>query len=129
MLRYRPSARGVQHVQQPLQNLEQWDDFVAGRYDPDKKTEDVSRLLQGHAGCTEVLPAESRLSDPRVRAPKEASVHRSDEVQDVASGKRWDYLNTLVDDSDPRYPISARSTTTCKPPKRSVATDIPTGSS
>ena len=37
----------------PLQNLEQWDDFVASRYDPEKKAEDFRNYERATPGVRE----------------------------------------------------------------------------
>jgi hypothetical protein len=42
-----------------LTNLEQWDDFVSARYDPNPKTGDFRNYSQTTPGVKEFLPAQS----------------------------------------------------------------------
>ena len=89
-----------------LNSLEQWDDFVAGRYDPTKKTEDFRkfddsapagvrefyRLNHAHQTRDFVL-AKKRQYGARTRG-------------EMGIWEALDYLNTLVDDSDPDTDLS-----------------------
>ncbi len=91
---------------EPLENLEQWDDFVRDRYDPEKKAEDF-RVYD------ETTP-------PGVR--EFYRLNHTLQTREFALGKReeylpkrkarmsiWealDFLNTLVDDSDPDTDLS-----------------------
>jgi inositol oxygenase len=91
---------------QPLESLEQWDDFVASRYQPGKTEEEFRNYSkeanprvaefyrQNHAGQTVDFVRQKR-----------------DEYLGLGRGKKsiWeaaDFLNTLVDDSDPDTDLS-----------------------
>jgi len=90
--------------QEPLKHVDQWDDFVAGRYREKTGQEEFRQYKadtpiaefyrQNHAGQTVAFVREKEL-----------------EYGVLARGKRgiWeaaDYLNTLVDDSDPDTDLS-----------------------
>ena len=93
-------------MSQPLQSLEQWDDFVASRYQPGKTEEEFRNYSkeadpgvaefyrQNHAGQTLDFVRQKRA-----------------EYLNLTRGKKsiWEaaeYLNTLVDDSDPDTDLS-----------------------
>jgi inositol oxygenase len=91
---------------EPLDHLEQWDDFVKGRYDPNKKAEqfrvyddttppnvrEFYRLNHTHQTRDFVL-----------RKKREYAVGRRGEM---GIWEALDFLNTLVDDSDPDTSLS-----------------------
>jgi inositol oxygenase len=88
------------------QNLEQWDDFVADRYDPNRKQEDFRKFDDSapagvrefyrlnHAGQTrDFVQAKKRQYGARLKG-------------EMGIWEALDYLNTLVDDSDPDTSLS-----------------------
>ena len=89
-----------------LSSLEQWDDFVQERYDPNRKTEDFReyddsvpagvrefyRLNHAHQARDFVL-AKKRQYGARAKG-------------EMGIWEALDYLNTLVDDSDPDTDLS-----------------------
>lgn len=90
----------------PLENLEQWDDFVSQRYDPNKKTEEFRQYNAAtppgvrefyrlnHANQTrEFALAKKMQYVPGMRPP-------------MNIWEAMEYLNTLVDDSDPDTDLS-----------------------
>jgi inositol oxygenase len=90
----------------PLQNLEQWDDFVVQRYDPNKKTEEFRQYDDttppgvrefyrlNHANQTrEFVLAQKKEYAPGKRRP-------------MGIWEAMEYLSTLVDDSDPDTDLS-----------------------
>src|SRR2546423_7548779 len=91
---------------QPMQSLDEWDDFVAVRY-REGKSEDEFRNYAGDAnpGVTEFYKQNHALQTVTFVLGKRA------EFLKLNRGKKsiWeaaDYLNTLVDDSDPDTDLS-----------------------
>jgi len=89
----------------PLQNLEQWDDFVKSRYEPGKTKEDFRNYEKATPGVAEFY----RLN--HTHQTREFVLEK--QKQYTAGGKTsmgiWEgleYLNTLVDDSDPDTDLS-----------------------
>src|SRR5262249_24376332 len=86
---------------QPMKNLEQWDDFLEGRY-KQGKSEKESRQYDSHAnpGVAEFyrLNHENQPLDYVLRKEKEyfGLKRRRQSIWEAA-----EFLNTLVDDSDP----------------------------
>jgi inositol oxygenase len=90
----------------PLENLDQWDDFVVQRYDPNKKTEDFRQYNESTSpGVREFY---------RLNHTNQTREYVLAKKQEYVPGKRrrmsvWeamDYLSTLVDDSDPDTDLS-----------------------
>ena len=89
----------------PLANLEQWDDFVSDRYDPNKKTEEFRNYENTTPGVREFY---------RLNHENQTRAYALDKKQQYTGLKKskmsiWealDYLNTLVDDSDPDTDLS-----------------------
>ena len=89
----------------PLQNLEQWDDFVGKRYDPDRKTEEFRDYRNTTPGVKEFY----RLN--HANQTREFVLEKKRQYTGLNKAKMsiWealDYLNTLVDDSDPDTDLS-----------------------
>ena len=91
--------------QGPLQSLEEWDDFVGERYDPNKTTEEVRDYSKAAPGVREFY----RLN--HLHQTREYALEKKQEYAGLKKSKMsiWealDYLNTLVDDSDPDTDLS-----------------------
>jgi inositol oxygenase len=90
----------------PLQNLEQWDDFVGQRYKPDKKQEEFRQYNDSTPpGVREFY----RLNHTHqtvdfVRQKKQQ--HLAKQRGAMSIWEALDYLNTLVDESDPDTDLS-----------------------
>jgi inositol oxygenase len=90
----------------PLQNLEQWDDFVGQRYQPDKKEEDFRKYDDSTPpGVREFY----RLNHTHqtvdfVREKKKQYLAKQRGLMNI--WEALDYLNTLVDESDPDTDLS-----------------------
>ena len=89
----------------PLENLEQWDDFVASRYDPNKPTQAFRDYENTTPGVREFY----RLN--HTHQTREFAQQKKREYTGLTKTKMgiWealDYLNTLVDDSDPDTDLS-----------------------
>jgi inositol oxygenase len=90
----------------PLQNLEQWDDFVGQRYKPDKKQEEFRQYNDSTPpGVREFY----RLNHTHqtvdfVRQKKQQYLAKQRGLMSI--WEALDYLNTLVDESDPDTDLS-----------------------
>jgi len=90
----------------PLQNLEQWDDFVGQRYKPDKKQEEFRKYDDSTPpGVREFY----RLNHAHqtvdfVREKKQQYLAKQRGLMSI--WEALDYLNTLVDESDPDTDLS-----------------------
>jgi inositol oxygenase len=85
----------------PLENLEQWDDFVQQRYKPNKSKEE---FRQYNDSTPPVVREFYRLNHTNqtldfVREKKQQYVAK--QKREMSIWEAMEYLNTLVDDSDP----------------------------
>jgi inositol oxygenase len=92
-------------VQGPLQNLEQWDEFVQERYDPNRKTTEFRDYANTTPGVREFY----RLN--HTHQTRDFVLQKQKEYAPLNKRKMgiWEaleYLNTLVDDSDPDTDLS-----------------------
>lgn len=93
-------------VEGPLENLEQWDDFVKDRYDPNKAKEEFRKYDDTTPPVVRDFYRLNHTYQTRdfVRAKKQQYMAMQKGEMGV-----WDaleYLNTLVDDSDPDTDLS-----------------------
>jgi inositol oxygenase len=89
----------------PLENLEQWDDFVGARYDPNRKTDDFRNYAQTTPGVKEFyrLNHEHQTRDFVLEKKRQyAGLTKTK----MGIWEALEYLNTLVDDSDPDTDLS-----------------------
>ena len=105
------------------------DDFVKDRYDPNRKEEEFRQFT---AEAPPVVQEFYRLNHTHqtrdfVRAEEAANTGASTTAP-WAFGRRMEYLNTLVDDSDPDTDLS-QIEHCCRRPRRSAATGTRAGSS
>jgi len=90
----------------PLENLEQWDDFVQERYKPNKSKEE---FRQYNESTPPVVREFYRLNHTNqtldfVRQKKEQYLAK--QKSQMSIWEAMEYLNTLVDDSDPDTDLS-----------------------
>jgi len=88
-----------------LENLEQWDDFVKSRYDPAKTQDDFRNYENTTPGVREFY----RLNHVHQTRDFVLEKKRQYGARKKATMGIWeglDYLNTLVDDSDPDTDLS-----------------------
>ena len=92
-------------AQGPLDNLEQWDDFVQQRYDPNKKTDAFRDYENTTPGVREFyrLNHTHQTRDFVLQKQKEYAPLNK---RKMAIWEALEYLNTLVDDSDPDTDLS-----------------------
>src|ERR1700728_103287 len=93
------------HVPGPLQTLEQWDDFVGERYNPNKKTEEFRDYSNTTPGVVEFY------RQNHARQTRSFVLDKKRQYAGLTRSKMgiWealDYLNTLVDESDPDTDLS-----------------------
>ncbi len=93
-------------VEGPLENLEQWDDFVKGRYNPDKKQEEFRQYDDSTPPVVKEFYRQNHQQQTR-----EFAVSKRREYEGLIHGEMgiWEameLLNTLVDDSDPDTDLS-----------------------
>jgi inositol oxygenase len=98
--------RGTEETAQPFESLDQWDDYVASRYRPGKSQEEFRHYSeQANPGVAEFYRQNHAYQTVDFALAKRA------EYLPLKRGKRsiWEaaeYLNTLVDDSDPDTDLS-----------------------
>src|SRR5882672_9511185 len=91
----------------PLQSLDQWDDFVTSRYKPERKQEE---FRQHDDDAPSVVKEFYRLN--HANQTRAFVLDKKHQYRPGASGKQtgiWEameFLNTLVDDSDPDTDLS-----------------------
>lgn len=97
---------GQQPLQEPLKHIDQWDDFVAGRYREGKKQEEFRNYDEN---ANPSVAKFYRLNHKN--QTMEFVLRKKAEFGGLKRGKKsiWeaaDYLNTLIDDSDPDTDLS-----------------------
>jgi inositol oxygenase len=92
-------------MQGPLSNLEQWDDFVSSRYDPVKKTEEFRNYEHTTPGVREFYRLNHTRQTHEFALEKRKEYLGLNRMQ-MSVWEALDYLNTLVDDSDPDTDLS-----------------------
>lgn len=95
----------MQSTAGPLQNLEQWDDFVSERYDPNKKQEEFRNYEKATPGVREFYRLNHTLQTRDFVLGKKRE-YTSLKRRKMSVWDALDYLNTLVDDSDPDTDLS-----------------------
>lgn len=89
----------------PLHNLEQWDEFVASRYDPAKTTEQFRNYEQTTPGVREFYRLNHTLQTRDFVLEKKRR-YTARTRSKMSAWEALDFLNTLVDDSDPDTDLS-----------------------
>src|SRR5580658_10621066 len=93
------------HVQGPLENLEQWDDFVGERYNPNKKTEEFRDYSKTTPGVVEFY-RQNHARQTRAFVLDKKRQYAGLQRTKMSIWEALDYLNTLVDESDPDTDLS-----------------------
>jgi inositol oxygenase len=89
----------------PLRNLEQWDDFVKDRYDPNKKAEEFRDYSKATPGVKEFYRL-NHAHQTREFVLEKKKQYGSLDKKKMGIWEALEYLNTLVDDSDPDTDLS-----------------------
>ncbi len=92
-------------MQGPLQNLEQWDDFVGKRYDPERKTEEFRDYRNTTPGVKEFY-RQNHTHQTRDFVLEKKRQYGALNKTKMGIWEALEYLNTLVDDSDPDTDLS-----------------------
>jgi inositol oxygenase len=92
-------------MQGPLQSLEQWDEFVQERYDPNRKTEEFRNYEKATPGVREFY-RQNHANQTREFAIAKRKQYCGLNTTRMGIWEALEYLNTLVDDSDPDTDLS-----------------------
>jgi inositol oxygenase len=92
-------------MQGPLANLEQWDDFVKDRYDPERKKEGFRQYDDAPAGVREFYRL-NHTHQTRAFVEQKKREYLALDKRRMSIWEAMEYLNTLVDDSDPDTDLS-----------------------
>src|SRR6476646_7173101 len=101
---YNQSRRGFV-MQGPLANLEQWEDFVKDRYAPDRKKEEFRQYDDAPAGVREFYRL-NHANQTRAFVQAKKQEYLALDKRRMGIWEAMEYLNTLVDDSDPDTNLS-----------------------
>ena len=88
-------------MQGPLENLEQWDDFVKERYDPNKQKDEFRQYTDDTPVVVQEFYRQNHARQTRefVRGKKQEYLKLGRKRMGI--WEAMEFLNTLVDDSDP----------------------------
>lgn len=90
---------------EPLETLSQWDDFVETRYRPDKQTGEFRNYEKATPGVREFYRL-NHISQTRDFVLAKKREYVGSRRRSMAVWEALEYLNTLVDDSDPDTDLS-----------------------
>lgn len=91
---------------QNVKIMEQWDDFVTDRYDPNKKTEDFRKYDDSAPAGVREFYRLNHANQTRDFARAKKAQYGALNKSKMGIWEALDYLNTLVDDSDPDTDLS-----------------------
>lgn len=91
---------------EPLESLEQWDDFVKNRYDPDKKTEEFRVYDETTPPGVREFYRLNHTQQTRDFVLRKNQQYATRQKCEMSIWEALDFLNTLVDDSDPDTDLS-----------------------
>ena len=91
---------------QALTSLEQWDDFVGNRYDPNRKTEDFRKFDESAPSGVREFYRLNHGNQTRDFVLAKKRQYGARNQREMGIWEALDYLNTLVDDSDPDTDLS-----------------------
>jgi inositol oxygenase len=87
-------------------NLDQWDDFVGARYDPNRKTEDFRKFDESAPAGVREFYRENHALQTRQFAQDKKRQYAVLGKGEMSIWEACEYLNTLVDESDPDTDLS-----------------------
>ncbi|HYZ86997.1 MAG TPA: inositol oxygenase family protein [Bryobacteraceae bacterium] len=90
----------------PLESLEQWDDYVKARYDPNKKQEDFRNYGEGVAPVVREFYRLNHTNQTREFARAKRAEYSKLNHAEMGIWEAMEFLNTFVDDSDPDTDLS-----------------------
>jgi inositol oxygenase len=89
-----------------MQTLEQWDDFVTDRYDPNRKTEDFRKFDDSAPEGVREFYRLNHSHQTREFVQAKKRQYTAKQRGEMGIWEALDYLNTLVDESDPDTDLS-----------------------
>jgi inositol oxygenase len=89
-----------------LRSLEEWDEFTESRYDPNKKTDDFRRFDETAPSRVREFYRQNHAGQTREFVLGKKREYCSLTRRKMGIWEALDYLNTLVDDSDPDTDLS-----------------------
>jgi inositol oxygenase len=89
-----------------LQGLEQWDDFVGGRYNPNKKEQDFRKYDESAPSGVREFYRLNHTNQTRDFVQVKKREYTALNRREMGIWEALEYLNTLVDDSDPDTDLS-----------------------
>jgi inositol oxygenase len=93
-------------MQGPLTSLEQWDDFVKERYDPTKSKENFRQYGDGAPDVVREFYRLNHAHQSRAFVQQKKREYLALDKRRMSIWEAMEYLNTLVDDSDPDTDLS-----------------------
>ena len=93
-------------MQGPLKNLEQWDDFVQDRYDPNRKQDEFRQHTVEAPPVVQEFYRQNHTYQTRDFVLAKKREYLPLEKRRMSVWEALEYLNTLVDDSDPDTNLS-----------------------
>jgi len=87
-------------------NLEQWDDFVGERYDPNRKTEDFRKFDDSAPAGVREFYRQNHANQTRDFAQEMRRKYGAKTKGEMGIWEACEFLNTLVDESDPDTDLS-----------------------
>lgn len=93
-------------MREPLQSLEQWDDFVGQRYAPGKEQDEFRKYDESAPAAVREFYRQNHIHQTRDFVLQKKREYTSLNKRQMGIWEALDYLNTLVDDSDPDTDLS-----------------------
>jgi inositol oxygenase len=93
-------------MQGPLSTLSQWDDYVEDRYRPDRKTEEFRKFTPDAPPVVQEFYRQNHASQTREFVLQKKQEYGSLQKRRMGIWSAMEYLNQLVDDSDPDTNLS-----------------------
>ena len=87
-------------------NLDQWDDFVGERYDPNRKAEDFRKFDESAPAGVREFYRENHARQTRQFVEEKKRQYAGRTKGEMGIWEACEYLNTLVDESDPDTDLS-----------------------
>jgi inositol oxygenase len=87
-------------------NLDQWDNFVGARYNPNRKTEDFRKFDESAPAGVRQFYRENHARQTRQFAREKKQQYAALGKGEMGIWEACEYLNTLVDESDPDTDLS-----------------------
>jgi len=89
-----------------MKTLEQWDDFVSERYDPNRKTDEFRKFDDSAPEGVREFYRLNHANQTREFVLAKKRLYGAKQKEEMGIWEALDYLNTLVDDSDPYTDLS-----------------------